>query len=179
MAGSAVSASPPEQRESHSVHRFLRFRSRVLGVWPGPGIRKATDFARISRVRTGRRHEVFGPLTPNPLVMGRPGISSQNRLADAITPRYGGIRLPFRRLPIQGRQSTRHAGCPTVGVFPARGAIAPGKWDSRTVALVELHLGGKSYDPYRMYQDPAKPIKLEDLALRKEIPPDRLKDRFW
>jgi hypothetical protein len=37
---------------------------------------------------------------------------------------------------------------------------------------------GKAYDPYRMYQDPAKPVKLEDLALRKDIPPERLKDRF-
>src|SRR5690349_18199852 len=37
---------------------------------------------------------------------------------------------------------------------------------------------GKAYDPYRLYQDPAKPIKTEDLALRKEIPPERLKDRF-
>src|SRR5712671_254176 len=37
---------------------------------------------------------------------------------------------------------------------------------------------GKAYDPYRLYQDPNKPIKLEDLTLRKEVPPDRLKDRF-
>src|SRR5437764_3535727 len=37
---------------------------------------------------------------------------------------------------------------------------------------------GKAYDPYRLYQDPAKPIKTEDLALRKDISPDRLKDRF-
>jgi uncharacterized protein (DUF1501 family) len=37
---------------------------------------------------------------------------------------------------------------------------------------------GKAYDPYRLYQDPSKPIKLEDLALRKEVPPERLKDRF-
>ena len=37
---------------------------------------------------------------------------------------------------------------------------------------------GKAYDPYRMYQDPAKPLKIEDLSLRKEIPPERLKDRF-
>ncbi len=37
---------------------------------------------------------------------------------------------------------------------------------------------GKAYDPYRMYQDPAKPIKLDDLSLRKEVPPERLKDRF-
>ena len=37
---------------------------------------------------------------------------------------------------------------------------------------------GKAYDPYRMYQDPAQKVTLEDLALRKEIPPDRLKDRF-
>src|SRR3989440_11560320 len=37
---------------------------------------------------------------------------------------------------------------------------------------------GKAYDPYRMYQDPAKPVKLEDLSLRKDVPPERLKDRF-
>jgi hypothetical protein len=37
---------------------------------------------------------------------------------------------------------------------------------------------GKAYDPYRLYQDPAKPIQLDDLSLRKEVPPDRLKDRF-
>jgi hypothetical protein len=37
---------------------------------------------------------------------------------------------------------------------------------------------GKAYDPYRLYQDPAKPIQLEDLALRKDVPPERLKDRF-
>jgi hypothetical protein len=37
---------------------------------------------------------------------------------------------------------------------------------------------GKAYDPYRLYQDPAKPIKLDDLSLRKEVPPERLKDRF-
>src|SRR5689334_2827105 len=37
---------------------------------------------------------------------------------------------------------------------------------------------GKAFDPYRLYQDPAKPVKLEDLSLRKEVPPERLKDRF-
>jgi hypothetical protein len=37
---------------------------------------------------------------------------------------------------------------------------------------------GKAYDPYRLYQDPAKQIQLDDLALRKDVPPDRLKDRF-
>jgi uncharacterized protein (DUF1501 family) len=37
---------------------------------------------------------------------------------------------------------------------------------------------GKAFDPYRLYQDPAKPIKLDDLSLRKEVPPERLKDRF-
>jgi hypothetical protein len=37
---------------------------------------------------------------------------------------------------------------------------------------------GKAYDPYRMYQDPAKSVKLEDLSLRKDIPSERLKDRF-
>ena len=37
---------------------------------------------------------------------------------------------------------------------------------------------GKAYDSYRLYQDPAKPLQIDDLSLRKDIPPDRLKDRF-
>ena len=37
---------------------------------------------------------------------------------------------------------------------------------------------GKAYDPYRLYQDPAKPIRIDDLSLRKEVGPERLKDRF-
>ncbi|MEW5974217.1 MAG: DUF1501 domain-containing protein [Acidobacteriota bacterium] len=37
---------------------------------------------------------------------------------------------------------------------------------------------GKAYDPYRLYQDPNRPIQLDDLTLRKEVPPERLKDRF-
>jgi hypothetical protein len=38
---------------------------------------------------------------------------------------------------------------------------------------------GKAYDPYRLYQDPNKPIDLGDLALRSDVPPERLKDRFY
>ena len=37
---------------------------------------------------------------------------------------------------------------------------------------------GKAFDPYRLYQDPAKPIQLDDLELRKEVPEDRLQSRF-
>jgi uncharacterized protein (DUF1501 family) len=37
---------------------------------------------------------------------------------------------------------------------------------------------GKAYDPYRLYQDPAMPISVDDLTLRKEVPAERLKDRF-
>jgi uncharacterized protein (DUF1501 family) len=37
---------------------------------------------------------------------------------------------------------------------------------------------GKAYDPYRLYQDPAKPISVDDLTLRQEVSSDRLKDRF-
>ncbi len=37
---------------------------------------------------------------------------------------------------------------------------------------------GKAYDPYRMYQDPAGKVTLDDLSLRKDIPPERLKERF-
>ncbi len=38
---------------------------------------------------------------------------------------------------------------------------------------------GKAYDPYRLYQDPNKPIQLGDLALRSDVSPERLKDRFY
>lgn len=38
---------------------------------------------------------------------------------------------------------------------------------------------GKAYDPYRLYQDPNKPIKTEDLTLRSDVPPDRLQERFY
>ncbi len=37
---------------------------------------------------------------------------------------------------------------------------------------------GKAYDPYRFYQDPNKPFKLDDLTLRREVTPDRMQDRF-
>ncbi len=37
---------------------------------------------------------------------------------------------------------------------------------------------GKAHDPYRLYQDPAKEVKLDDLTMRSEVSPDRLKDRF-
>jgi uncharacterized protein (DUF1501 family) len=38
---------------------------------------------------------------------------------------------------------------------------------------------GKAYDPYRLYQDPNKTVQLDDLTLRAEVPPDRLKNRFY
>ena len=38
---------------------------------------------------------------------------------------------------------------------------------------------GKAYDPYRLYQDPNKPIDLGDLALRSDVSPERLRDRFY
>jgi uncharacterized protein (DUF1501 family) len=37
---------------------------------------------------------------------------------------------------------------------------------------------GRAYDPYRLYQDPNKPIKIDDLALRSDVGPERLKNRF-
>ena len=36
---------------------------------------------------------------------------------------------------------------------------------------------GKAFDPYRLYQDPNKEIRLEDLTMRPEVTPERLKDR--
>ena len=37
---------------------------------------------------------------------------------------------------------------------------------------------GKAFDPYRLYQDPNKAIKLDDLAPRQETPPERLQESF-
>ena len=37
---------------------------------------------------------------------------------------------------------------------------------------------GKAYDPYRLYQDPNKELRLDDITLRAEVSPERLKDRF-
>lgn len=37
---------------------------------------------------------------------------------------------------------------------------------------------GRAYDPYRLYQDPNKPINIEDLALRSDVGQERLKNRF-
>lgn len=37
---------------------------------------------------------------------------------------------------------------------------------------------GKAHDPYRLYQDPNKEIRLDDLSLRDEVSPERFKDRF-
>lgn len=36
---------------------------------------------------------------------------------------------------------------------------------------------GKAYDPYRLYQDPNKDLRMEDLTIRPEVSPERLKDR--
>ncbi len=37
---------------------------------------------------------------------------------------------------------------------------------------------GKAYDPYRLYQNPNEPIKLDDLTLRREVSSERLQSRF-
>src|SRR6516165_2358905 len=78
-----------------------------------------------------------------------------------------------------------HMGCHISKMKPPEGAMLPFVEMPRPLQESGI-IGkggsagflGKAYDPYRMYQDPARPIKLEDLALRKEIPPERLKDRF-
>ena len=37
---------------------------------------------------------------------------------------------------------------------------------------------GKAYDPYRLYQDPNKPIRTDDLSLRSDVGEARLKERY-
>ena len=78
-----------------------------------------------------------------------------------------------------------HMGCHASKMIPADGPMLPFVELPRPLQESNV-IGkggaagflGKAYDPYRLYQDPNKSVRLEDLTLRPEVSPDRLKDRF-
>jgi hypothetical protein len=78
-----------------------------------------------------------------------------------------------------------HMGCHIGHMLPPEGPVLPFVEMPRPLQESNV-IGkggaagflGKAHDPYRLYQDPNKPIRLDDLSLRREVTPDRLKDRF-
>ncbi len=78
-----------------------------------------------------------------------------------------------------------HMGCQIAKMRPPEGAMLP--FVEMPRPLQESNVVGKggaagflgkAFDPYRLYQDPAKDVKLDDLTLRAEVDQTRLKDRF-
>jgi len=78
-----------------------------------------------------------------------------------------------------------HMGCQIARMLPPEGPMLPFVEMPRPLQESNV-IGkggaagflGKAHDPYRLYQDPNKEIRLDDLTLRPEVSPERLKDRF-
>ncbi len=78
-----------------------------------------------------------------------------------------------------------HMGCQIARMMPPEGPMLPFVEMPRPLQESNV-IGkggaagflGKAHDPYRLYQDPNKEIRLDDLTLRPEVSPERLKDRF-
>jgi uncharacterized protein (DUF1501 family) len=78
-----------------------------------------------------------------------------------------------------------HMGCQIAKMLPPEGPMLPFVEMPRPLQESNV-IGkggaagflGKAFDPYRLYQDPNKDIRLDDLTLRPEVSPERLKDRF-
>ena len=78
-----------------------------------------------------------------------------------------------------------HMGCQIAKMLPPEGPMLPFVEMPRPLQESNV-IGkggaagflGKAFDPYRLYQDPNKEVKLDDLTLRPEVTADRLKDRF-
>ena len=78
-----------------------------------------------------------------------------------------------------------HMGCQIARMLPPEGPMLPFVEMPRPLQESNV-IGkggaagflGKAFDPYRLYQDPNKDIRLDDLTLRPEVSPERLKDRF-
>ncbi len=78
-----------------------------------------------------------------------------------------------------------HMGCQIARMRPPEGAMLPFVEMPRPLQESNV-IGkggaagflGKAHDPYRLYQDPSKPLRTDDLTLRAEVSPQRLKDRF-
>ncbi len=78
-----------------------------------------------------------------------------------------------------------HMGCQIAKMLPPEGPMLPFVEMPRPLQESNV-IGkggaagflGKAFDPYRLYQDPNKEIRLDELTLRPEVSPERLKDRF-
>ncbi|MBL8291998.1 MAG: DUF1501 domain-containing protein [Bryobacterales bacterium] len=78
-----------------------------------------------------------------------------------------------------------HMGCHIANMLPPEGPMLPFVEMPRPLQESNV-IGkggaagflGKAHDPYRLYQDPNKTVRLDDLSLRSEVSPERFKDRF-
>lgn len=78
-----------------------------------------------------------------------------------------------------------HMACQVAKLKPPTGAVLPFVEMPRPLQESSI-IGkggaagflGKAYDPYRLYQDPNREVKLDDLTRRPEVSADRLKERF-
>lgn len=78
-----------------------------------------------------------------------------------------------------------HMGCQIGRLLPPEGAMFPFVEMPRPLQESNI-IGkggsagflGKAHDPYRFYQDPNKPVQLEDLSLRPEVSKQRFQERF-
>ena len=78
-----------------------------------------------------------------------------------------------------------HMGCHIANMLPPEGPMLPFVEMPRPLQESNV-IGkggaagflGKAHDPYRLYQDPNKAVRLDDLSLRNEVSPERFKDRF-
>jgi hypothetical protein len=78
-----------------------------------------------------------------------------------------------------------HMGCHIANMLPPQGPMLPFVEMPRPLQESNV-IGkggaagflGKAHDPYRLYQDPNKAVRLDDLSLRNEVSPERFKDRF-
>lgn len=78
-----------------------------------------------------------------------------------------------------------HMGCHIANMLPPEGPMLPFVEMPRPLQESNV-IGkggaagflGKAHDPYRLYQDPNKTVRLDDLSLRNEVSPERFKDRF-
>jgi hypothetical protein len=78
-----------------------------------------------------------------------------------------------------------HMGCHVSKMMPPEGPMLPFVEMPRPLQESNV-IGkggaagflGKAFDPYRLYQDPNAKVRLDDLTLRPEVSPDRMKERF-
>jgi len=155
---------------------------------------------RCVRLKDGLKARVQDPLRAGwspERIGGRLRVEGGERMSHETIHRHvwrdkargGTLHLPLRHAPKKRRRrrgvKERRGRIPHRVDISERPAVVGersrfGDWEADTVIGKGGAAGfiGKAYDPYRLYQDPARQLQLDDLELRKEVPSDRLQSRF-